>query len=213
MLAVDVNQTLFGLDPIAARFAAVGLDRDEVPGWFAEVLRDGFAAAATDEVAAFAAVAHHHLRARGLDASAADHVLDGFGEVGAHDDVAAGLDAAAAAGLGVVAFTNGSVDIVRGFLDRTGLADRVEASYQAIDAGVWEPHPRAYRWLAERVGAEPATVAMVAVHPWDVHGGLAAGLAGGWLDRGGARTYPVFFRRPTASATTFDELVRALVGG
>ena len=43
----DVNGTLSDLSPLRARLAEVGASGDLLPAWFAGVLRDGFALAAS----------------------------------------------------------------------------------------------------------------------------------------------------------------------
>jgi 2-haloacid dehalogenase len=57
----DVNETLFSLDPVAARMVDVGLE-GQLELWFTRVLRDGIAAAAAGRYAPFAELADHHLR-------------------------------------------------------------------------------------------------------------------------------------------------------
>lgn len=211
---LDVNETLFSIEPMERRFGEVGLDPGQVGLWFARVLRDGFALAATDAVESFPAIGRHHLkellRAAGLQATdeAASRMLAAFDEVTPHPDVADGLRAARRAGLTVATLTNGTTSVTRAFLDRAGLASLVDRTLEARASGVWKPHPRAYRWAAEQLGHEVEELLLVAVHPWDIHGAVSADLAAGWLDRDG-RAYPDHFRSPDVRAATLDGVIAA----
>jgi 2-haloacid dehalogenase len=48
VIAFDVLETLFGLEPLRNRLRAAGLPPDCLELWFAQTLRSGFALAATD---------------------------------------------------------------------------------------------------------------------------------------------------------------------
>lgn len=212
---LDVNGTLSVLDPVAERLAEVGLEgMFEV--WFARILRDGFAAAAAGTFAAFGDLAVDHLRSlleqHGLDAAdgPVEHVIGGFDRVPAHPDVAAGLGRLADAGVVVVTMTNGTVAITRSLLEREGLAGLVEATYDVEMAGRWKPAPEAYRYVLARHDVVPSEAAMIAVHPWDLHGAAAVGLATGWVDRTGAR-YPEPLTSPTVRGPSLEAVVDALL--
>lgn len=61
LVLLDVNETLFCLEPVETRMAEVGLD-GQFELWFTRILRDGFAAAAAGRFAGFRDLASHHLR-------------------------------------------------------------------------------------------------------------------------------------------------------
>lgn len=211
-LLLDVNETLFPMTPVAERFEQVGLDPGQFDAWFTRILRDGFALAATGRPADFATLARHHLGALAhasglrLDQQAGNHVVSGFLEVAPHPDVPAGLAEAAAAGLRVATLTNGSEEITRSFLQRAGLQAHVDLLLEAATTGAWKPHPKAYDWALSRLSLPAREVMMVAVHPWDVHGAVAAGLQGAWLDRNDA-PWPDHFDAPTLRAANLSDVV------
>jgi 2-haloacid dehalogenase len=212
---LDVNETLFPLDPVARRMGEVGLDgRTEL--WFARVLRDGIAAAAAGRFASFHDLAVHHLAVmlarRGVTdiEAAVTHVLAGFEEVQPHPDVPAALDALRGAGVPAVALTNGSGELVRRFLVRAELADVIAGVHDVSEAGRWKPAPDPYRMVVERYGMRPERTAMVAVHPWDLVGAGEAGLLTAWLDRQDG-SFPEVFAAPDIRASTFGELVEMLL--
>ena len=217
-ILLDVNETLFSIAPLERRFESVGLDRSQARLWFARVLRDGFALAATDVAETFPAIGSHHLEQLlvGADLEATEevvgHVLAAFEEVTPHPDVDDGLHVARRAGVEVVTLTNGTTAVTRSFLERAGLVDLVDATLEARESGVWKPHRRAYWWAADQLGRDPAELMLVAVHPWDVHGAIAAGLTGAWLDRDGDG-YPPYFHIPEVRAATLGSLITAAIGG
>lgn len=216
-VVLDVNETLFTLDPVAAALDEVGIGAARLDLWFARVLRDGFAAAASGTFVAFADLARHQtevLLARATNVtdtgSAVERVVAAFDEVSPAPDVDRGLRRLADADLRLVAFTNGSTAITRRFLERAGLDDVVPTVHDADEAGVWKPAPAAYRWVCDRVGTAPTAAAMLAVHPWDVAGAARTGMHGAWLDRDHAR-WPTWLPTPDTSAGSLVELADTLV--
>jgi 2-haloacid dehalogenase len=215
LVALDVNETLFPLDPVARRMGEVGLDgRTEL--WFTRVLRDGIAASAAGRFATFQDLAAHHLEvmlAREGVAhvqAAVSHVLRGFDEVEPHPDVPGALASLGGAGVPAVALTNGSAELVRSFLSRSALTDLVAGVHDVEEVGRWKPAPDPYRLVVQRYGVRPDRTAMVAVHPWDLVGASEAGLVTAWLDRDDAR-FPAAFGEPDVRARTLGELVELLL--
>lgn len=215
LVILDVNGTLFPLDPVAEQLAAVGL-----PGtlevWFARILRDGFAHAAAGGLAAFGELARHHLAVlleeRGLPVTDERfaRVLGGLEQTRPHGDVEPALRRLVAHGVTVTTMTNGTVGITRGFLERAGLSQYVDATHDVSEAGIWKPAPAAYRHVLEQHGVEARHAALIAIHPWDVHGAATAGLATGWVDRNGSR-YPPMMVPPDVRGTSMLEVVERLL--
>jgi len=215
-IILDVNETLFPLTPIRDRMAAAGIAPQRLEPWFRAVLVDGMAAAAADGPASFAALARHHLEVeleqagRASEPEAVTGILAGFEEVVPHADVLPALELLDRREVEVALLTNGSAEIVRGFVERSGLHDLVASVWDVGEAGRWKPHPAPYRWAVEQLALAADQVAMVAVHPWDVHGAKAAGLLGGWLNRSGRGRYPPGFHAPDQVAHSLPELVERL---
>jgi 2-haloacid dehalogenase len=216
LVVLDVNETLFPLDPVAARLADVGL-AGALELWFARVLRDGIAAAAAGRLASFSDLGRHHLLELLADrddpaaTQAVTHVLAGFGDVVPHADVAPGLTALQAAGIPAVALTNGSADVTRGFLARAGLTHLVADVHDVTEAGRWKPTPDPYRWLLHARGVAPEQALMVAVHPWDLTGAQAVGMRTAWIDRSGSGRYPAVLGTPDLVATGLPGVVAQLL--
>lgn len=215
LVVLDVNGTLFSLDPVAEELAAIGLD-GQLDLWFARVLRDGFAAAAAGTFVAFPDLGRHHLaillEERGAEATEdrLARVLGAFEHVTAHPDVEPALRQLQRHGVTVATMTNGTVAIARSFLVREGLADHVDAMYDVAMVGRWKPAPEAYQHVLEQHGCRASDAALVAVHPWDVHGAAAAGLATGWVNRTGSH-YPDAFATPDVAGRSMEAVVEDLL--
>jgi 2-haloacid dehalogenase len=212
LVVLDVNETLFPLDPVRDRMAEVGL-AGRFDAWFASVLRDGFAAAAAGRFASFGDLARHHLEVllAGRPGGAVDHVLAGFQHVIPHPDVAGGLAALQRAGIRAVALTNGSGEVARRNLDRVGLASLVHAVHDVAEVGRWKPAPEPYQAVLTAHATDAADAAMVAVHPWDVLGGQQVGMVGAWLDRSGL-PYPSAYGAPDVTGGDLASLAAQLAG-
>lgn len=220
VLVFDVNGTLSDLDPMRARFEQVGLPGHLMQAWFDRVLRDGFALSASGRFGKFADLAEDGLRALLSDAGGAGgggtdeavrHVLAGFDTLDVHPDVPAGVHALRACGYRLLTMTNGSIALTDRLLDRAGLRDCFDAVLDVAGARCWKPCPGAYRWAVQQADVSPAQAMLVAVHPWDVHGAVQAGLTGAWLRRGAsAAAYPRAFNPPTLTATDLVELARLI---
>lgn len=186
----DVNETLFSFDLVVEGFAEAGLPFEAVTTWYARVLRDGIAHAATGGFAAFRDLAAAHLEnllaQRGSDRDPSQVILDVLGRfryLRAHPDVEPALTRLRDAGLQVVTLTNGHADTVAAMLEHAGLSQLVQASLSADEAGYWKPRPEPYHHAATACGVDPAQVALVAVHSWDIHGANRAGLTTGYASR------------------------------
>lgn len=215
VIVLDVNETLSDLEPLRTRFAEVGAPTWLLDQWFAATLRDGFALAASDSAASFSDVATSVLETllpqHGVQhvATATRHVLGGFESLPVHADVVPGLTRLRTAGIRIVTLTNGSTASSAPMLERAGLLDVIERRLSVDDAGRWKPHQRAYEFAAQTCGVDVSRMALVAAHPWDVHGALRAGLRGVWVNRHD-RPYPAVFASPTATVAGFDRLADLL---
>ena len=215
VLLFDVNETLSDLTPMGERFADVGLPPHLAPTWFAGLLRDGFAVTITGRPASFKEIGAEVLRglaarADDVDADAAvEHVLEAFTTLDLHADVTGGLRALHGHGTRMATLTNGSAAIPESLLSRAGVDDVMERFLSVDDAGVWKPHPDAYRYAVEEMGADAAHTMLVAAHPWDIDGASRAGLATAYVDRKGL-PYPAHFERADLEVPSLVELAAAL---
>jgi 2-haloacid dehalogenase len=186
VVAFDVFETLFPLEPMRARLVQAGLPETALELWFARILRDGFALAAAGGFQPFTEVAASALVSvtkGGLADSDAASILAGFRELDPHADAEPALRAVRDAGVRAITLTNGSVANTGTLLRRADLDGYVERTVSIDDAQVWKPAPRLYLFAADTCGVQPAQLALVAAHSWDIHGARNAGLSTGWVSR------------------------------
>lgn len=216
VVVFDINETLSDLSPMATRFADVGLPSYLAATWFASVLRDGFALAATGSEATFAKVADGVLRtlfvshppSRDPDA-AVQHILEGFSSLKVHPDVPPGVRSLVAEGTRLATLTNGATSIAEELLEKAGIRDAFERLLTVEDAGIWKPAAAAYTYAARMCHVPPEQMMLVAVHPWDIDGAARAGLQTAWIDRAGS-PYPPYFTPPGHTVAGVDDLARHL---
>ncbi len=72
-----------------------------------------------------------------------------------------------------------------------------------------KPRREVYLHAARSAGVEPSALAMVATHPWDLHGAKAAGLITAFVARG--QPYPSVMHPPDVRGETLRDVARALV--
>lgn len=212
----DVNETLTDLEPLKEVFEDIGLGGATLRWWFTVLLRDGFALAAAGDAATFGDLAIAALdevaalSGRSLNVGAGTLLLDAFGRVLVHPDVSPALDRLKSAGVAAFALTNGGAPLARRILDAAGVVDLFTDVLSVDVVGHWKPRPEPYRYAAEVAGVRVDRVALVAVHPWDLHGAACAGLMTGWVNRDG-RQYPSFFCAPLVQSTDLDGVVERLL--
>jgi 2-haloacid dehalogenase len=215
VLVLDVNETLSDMEPLRARFEAVGLPGHTLDAWFAATLRDGFALTAADSYGSFRVIGADLLRgllvAEGLDASdqSIDSVLSGFTQLRLHPDVAPGLVRLHDLGFRLVTLTNGKAAMSEPMFAEAGVLPLLEHRLDVEKPGRWKPHSAPYRFAAEVCGVEPDRMALVAVHPWDIDGARRAGMQGYYLDRR-QTPYPQAFLPPDLTVPDLESLADAL---
>ncbi|HZZ50134.1 MAG TPA: HAD family hydrolase [Pseudonocardia sp.] len=209
----DVLETLLDLEALRPRFVDVGRAGHELELFFSRTLRDGMALTLAGGAPPFLEVARSALirsTGRRLSESAVQHVLDGFAELPPHPDVETALAVLARARVPAYAFTQGGGDVTRAALDRAQLRSYLRGVLSSEELGSFKPPASVYHWACRRVGAVPANTALVAVHSWDVHGAVRAGLLAGLATRheGGMSD---IYDAPHVVAEKLDEVVERLL--
>lgn len=215
-IVCDVNGTLFALDPIGSRMHQVGLQKTDLQLWFAMVLRDGIATAASGAFAPFSDIGSYHLlnmlRQAGVSGDhqkAVQTVLSGFDEARCIDDVAPAFKRIHAKGIKISTMTNGSIAITKGLLERAQLQEHVDNMMDITQPKAWKPSPAAYHFAVKELNLKPEQVMLVAIHPWDCAGAKEAGLKAAYINRDDT-PYPAFFTQPDAEYQSFEKLADAL---
>ena len=145
-----------------------------------------------------------------LDDDQIAHVLAGFRDLDPHPDVPEGMQRLAQAGFRLITLTNGATAMSLGMFERAGFLGLLEHTLSLEDVQCWKPAPDSYRHAA-RTAIFRSSMAMVAVHPWDIHGAQQVGMVGVWVNRDGG-TYPDYLPAPEVSVTDLRDLPAALAG-
>jgi 2-haloacid dehalogenase len=210
---LDVFETMLRVEALRSRFVDVGRPEYEWELFFTRALRDGMAHTLAGAARPFSDVAAAALRTtvhHTLSDEAVEHVLAGFRELPPHPDVEPALMALARARIPAYAFTQGSEAVARAALDRAGLRTYLRDVFSSEQIHSFKPPARVYQWACQQVDVPADRVALVAVHSWDVHGAVRAGLIGGLATRlEGA--VPDVVERPHVVAERLDVLVDRLI--
>ncbi|WP_219416452.1 HAD-IA family hydrolase [Pseudonocardia nigra] len=213
VVLLDVFETMLQVSALRSRFVDVGRPEHEWELFFTRAVRDGMALTLAGAALPFVEVARAALRTttgHTLSEDALDHVLAGFRELPPHPDVEPALMALARARIPTYAFTHGTASVVRDALDRAGLRTYLRDVLSTEEIRSFKPPARVYNWVCQQVEAPGDRVALVAVHSWDVHGAVRAGLVGALATRlEGA--VPDTIARPHVVAEHLDEVVDLLV--
>lgn len=109
----------------------------------------------------------------------------------------------------MITLTNGATAISDRMLDAAGVLPLLEHRLSVDVPKKWKPHFDAYRYAASVCGVDPARMALVAVHPWDIDGARRAGLTGIWVDRR-KTPYPTAFLPPDLRVPDLEALADTL---
>ncbi|NEE03616.1 haloacid dehalogenase type II [Phytoactinopolyspora halotolerans] len=213
VIAFDVIETMFSLEPMRQRLVDAGLPSHSLELWFSTLLRDAFALAATGGYRPFSDIAASALRSSTdstLDDPTIRDILAGFAGLDPHHDVVDAVHLAHDAGLRVVTLTNGSARNTTSLLQRAGLDSTIEQVLTVDDVQRWKPAPDIYRHAAASTGVRAEQVALVAAHAWDTHGAHQAGLTTGWVARLEDR-FPAVFAPPDVIGNDLVEVVQGLL--
>ncbi|MGI8522674.1 MAG: haloacid dehalogenase type II [Nocardioides sp.] len=216
VIAFDVNETLLDLssldDEFAARLGSAALR----PQWFAQMLQLSFVGGLTGQyvdfrtaqLAAFEMLAERQGVA--LDPGAAEAVVDRMSSLAPHPEVGAALKRLARTPLRLVALTNSTEVVARAQVENAGLADYFEDVLSADSVRALKPAAAAYQHVASTCGVGIDEIRLVAAHPWDVSGALAAGCRAAFMGRSGVVPSPLG-PRPDIVGADLDEIVDQII--
>ena len=93
-------------------------------------------------------------------------------------------------------------------LAAAGLYQLIHHVLSGEEVRLSKPRPEVYRYAVQAAGVDPSELALVAAHPWDVHGAKVADLAAGYVSRG--RPFPPALRAPDVTGETLLDVAREL---
>ena len=131
------------------------------------------------------------------------HEMEPFG------DVREGMERLHDAGYTLGVVTNGDPPMLESMVEAVGIGDFLSATVSAHEIERHKPARELYEHAADRLDAEPATVAHVSNGYADVQGAVHAGMQGVWLDRQGRPPDP-FGPDPHLAVDSMAELLEHL---
>ncbi len=215
-VALDVIETLFSIDPLDEKLAALGLPAGSLKIWFPRLLRDAFALQVTGtykpfrEVATGALVSLLAENKIEPESPTMEQVIQAFATLPIHPDVKEGIDLLRKSGVRIAALTNGSAETTRKMFANAGLEDVVEHFISIEEVKQWKPALAVYLHTAKTLGVAPDELALIAAHDWDIDGASKAGLTTGYLARKEPRPSPAM-AQPHVSGASLPEVVRGLL--
>jgi len=132
-------------------------------------------------------------------------VPQALGELEAFPEAAEAFDRLDDAGIPALTLTNGGREHTEKLLEQSGLRHRVQRVVTVDKVEAYKPHREPYLHTARTLSLQPAALALIAAHGWDIVGAHAAGLAAVWIDRLEKR-WPF----PTDEQPTAHSLVEAV---
>jgi 2-haloacid dehalogenase len=211
----DVNETLTDFAQLNKAFEDLGLANTDTELWFTRVLRDAFAITLTNQSVTFAQIAEVALanllqeRALGIKPNQITQTINQMAQLPAHKGVVEAFARLKDLNLTISTLTNGSTAAAEFIFNQLNINDLVSNILSVQGNAKWKPHVEAYQFALSKTGASAKESALVAVHPWDIHGANQAGLSTVWINRK-QHTYPTYFSPPTATITEFSDLPAAL---
>jgi len=215
VVAFDIIGTVFSMEPLRPALVALGLAPMSLELLYAATLRDTFALACTNAFAPFQSVMEGCLdEALAMQCTTTSPerkkaVLGMMRSLPAYEDARAAFQLLVGAGIRIVALSNGAAATTKGLLEGAGLHDLVEHVLSVDDVKLSKPRLEVYLYAAQAAGVTPGEMALVAAHPWDIHGAKAADLLAGYVARG--RPFPSVLRGPDAAGETLLDIAQALV--
>ena len=215
VVAFDMIGTVFSMEPMRPALMALGLPPLALDLLYATGLRDTFALATTNTFAPFrsvlAACLDELLAMQGLTASSTDKhaVLDMMKDLPPHGDAEAAFRILADSGIRVFALSNGATETTKGLLAAAGMDGLVEQVLSVEDVKLSKPRAEVYLYAAQTARIAPGEMALIATHPWDLHGAKVAGLMAGYVARG--RPYSPVLRAPDVTGETLLDVASEMV--
>ena len=215
-VVLDVFETLFTIEPLGEKLRAVGLPSGALQIWFARILRDAFALEVTGEYKTFREIAGARLETfmseqkLEPDRSIIDRVVTAFADLPAHSDVNPGLQLLQDANVRIATLSNGSAETIEKLFRNAKLENFIERYISIDEVKHWKPSREVYLYAAETLHVDPAQLALVAAHDWDIQGANHAGLRTAFVARKG-QAFSAVMKKPDVTGGSLEEVVQKLL--
>jgi 2-haloacid dehalogenase len=121
-------------------------------------------------------------------------------------DADGGLQRAREAGFRLFAFSNGSLEVLEELLTNAGLRDYFIDLVSAEEIKTFKPNPGVYSHFLRRAGAPGSEAWLVSSNPFDVIGGVSAGMNAAWVRRSSDTIFDPWGIEPTITVNDLYDL-------
>lgn len=216
VVAFDIIGTTFSMETMRPKLEELGLPASSLELLYAETTRDAMAIACAGGFVPFAEVMKSALHAILSDhmlsatATEIDGVLGLMRALPPYPDAREAFEMLRAAGIDIVALSNGAAAATRSLLEKAELSPLVDTVMSIDEVKVSKPRPEVYELAVRTTGHQPKEIMLVACHAWDVNGAKRRGLLGGYVCRN--RPYPGhLMEAPDVEGETLLEVAKAVV--
>lgn len=144
------------------------------------------------------------------DAGLRERLMNLYLTLDAFPEVPQMLEKLKRAGLKTAILSNGTPDMLDAAVKNAKIGHLLDAVLSVEAVGIYKPHPKVYRFAADRLGAEPAAISFQSSNAWDAYAASAFGMRVIWCNRYGQRAERLP-GKPDREIATLAELP-ALVG-
>ena len=95
------------------------------------------------------------------------------------------LERLKSAGKTVCILSNGTREMLKNGVERTGISDRVDHIFSVDEIGIFKPDPAVYRMAVDALGRPLGNLLFFSSNQWDVSGASVFGLDCVWVNRTG----------------------------
>lgn len=217
-IVIDLNETLLDMSALDATFGRIfeaATAHDVRRRWFEQVVEMFLTTAVIHQYRSFDEIIVEalHVVAGQLGTSASSEdattLARALGEIPPYADVRPGLERLKHAGFSVAVLTNSTLKAARKPIDHAQLGDLLASVLSVDDIERYKPEPEAYAYAARQIAVGLDDLVLVAAHPWDLAGALAAGCRAAFVERPG-KVLPRHIR-PQLRARDLDQLAMLLV--
>jgi len=137
-------------------------------------------------------------------------LLSSYRTLPAFPDAPGCLAALKERGVRLFAFSNGLAEDVRSLLENARIDAFFEDVVSCDEVRSFKPNPGVYAHFLRRAGAVGADSWMISGNPFDVIGGLSAGMKAAWVRRSSKQVFDPWELQPTVTIASLKELADVL---
>jgi 2-haloacid dehalogenase len=191
LIVFDVNETLLDLESMDPIFERVFGEKGAMRLWFADLVMYSAVLTLASSYVPFTDVGSAVMKmladTRGIRIKDEDkrELTDKFSTMPPYPDVRVGLSKLRAAGFRLFTLTNNIIEVQARQLEHAGI-DRFFERFFSVDVVKrHKPAPETYAHVEKELGVKPSQLCLVACHPWDTLGAVAAGWEAALIKRVG----------------------------